>query len=210
MSTPTSITDPQTDASREAPSVLLVEEQGLARIGLEILLRKQRWIGLCLVADNRESAAALTRKHGPDVALVNVNPFLTVTVEAIRAAHPETKVVLHSRCAMTGDSLTRHVRAVGFVKHDAGARDILRVLRQAAKGASGPSDEPPAGESAVLSDRERVILTLLTTGATNREIAADLNLGTDSISKQATAIYRKLGVRNRTEAVQRVAALDAL
>lgn len=42
----------------------------------------------------------------------------------------------------------------------------------------------------------------------NREIAADLNLGADSISKYATTIYRELGVRNRTEAVQRILAMN--
>ncbi len=51
------------------------------------------------------------------------------------------------------------------------------------------------------------MLTLLATGATNREIAEQLHLGPDSIKKHASAIYRKLGVRNRTEAVQRYAQL---
>jgi two-component system response regulator DesR len=46
------------------------------------------------------------------------------------------------------------------------------------------------------------VLELLATGATNREIAARLHLGPDSVKKHAAALYRKLGVRNRTEAVQ--------
>jgi two-component system response regulator DesR len=46
------------------------------------------------------------------------------------------------------------------------------------------------------------VLELLATGATNREIAAQLHLGPDSVKKHAAALYRKLGVRNRTEAVQ--------
>jgi DNA-binding NarL/FixJ family response regulator len=48
---------------------------------------------------------------------------------------------------------------------------------------------------------------LLGTGATNREIADRLHLGPDSIKKSATALYRKLGVRNRTEAAQRAASI---
>ncbi len=66
----------------------------------------------------------------------------------------------------------------------------------------------PAGGLA-LSDREREILLLLGTGKTNREIAERLHLGPDSVKKSATALYRKLGVRNRTEAAQRAATVLA-
>ena len=68
---------------------------------------------------------------------------------------------------------------------------------------------PSAAASPDLSDREREILVLLGTGATNREIAARLHLGPDSVKKSATALYRKLGVRNRTEAAQRAATVLA-
>jgi two-component system response regulator DesR len=47
------------------------------------------------------------------------------------------------------------------------------------------------------------------TGLTNREIGERLHLGPDSIKKSATALYRKLGVRNRTEAAQRAATVLA-
>jgi DNA-binding NarL/FixJ family response regulator len=48
---------------------------------------------------------------------------------------------------------------------------------------------------------------LLASGVTNREIAAELHLSTEAIKKHASAIYRKLGVRNRTEASRRARAL---
>ena len=67
----------------------------------------------------------------------------------------------------------------------------------------------PAPEGPALTDREREILFLLGTGKTNREIAERLHLGPDSVKKSATALYRKLGVRNRTEAAQRAATLLA-
>jgi two-component system response regulator DesR len=51
-----------------------------------------------------------------------------------------------------------------------------------------------------LTPREAQVLQLLATGATNREIAGELHLSTDAIKKHTSAVYRKLGVRNRTEA----------
>jgi two-component system response regulator DesR len=47
------------------------------------------------------------------------------------------------------------------------------------------------------------VLTLLAEGATNREIAGQLHLSEETVKQHAAAIYRKLRVRNRTEAAQR-------
>jgi len=60
-----------------------------------------------------------------------------------------------------------------------------------------------------LTERERELLTLISTGATNKEIARRLHLGPDSVKKNASSLYRKLGVRNRTEAALRAADLLA-
>ena len=65
-----------------------------------------------------------------------------------------------------------------------------------------------------LSEREREVLALIATGATNREIAAHLYLSPHTVKEHTSAIYRKLDVRNRAEAVKRaqrlglIAALD--
>jgi DNA-binding NarL/FixJ family response regulator len=54
----------------------------------------------------------------------------------------------------------------------------------------------------MLTERERQLLTLISTGATNREIAGHLHLGPDAVKKNASALYRKLGVRNHTGAAR--------
>ncbi len=58
-----------------------------------------------------------------------------------------------------------------------------------------------------LSDRERSVLALMASGATNPEIAAELHLSKHTIKEHTSAVYRKLGVRNRTEAVDRAQRL---
>jgi DNA-binding NarL/FixJ family response regulator len=60
----------------------------------------------------------------------------------------------------------------------------------------------PEGAGA-LSERERQVLTLISVGWTNREIGLQLHLSQETIKQHAAAIYRKLDVRNRTEAAQR-------
>jgi two-component system response regulator DesR len=107
----------------------------------------------------------------------------------------------------------RALGAVAFVAPAAGSGEILRALHDAALHEDEAPARPTRAASAVtasdvdLTEREREVLALLVTGATNREIAAALHLGPDSIRKHATGLYRKLGVRNHTQAAQRAADL---
>jgi DNA-binding CsgD family transcriptional regulator len=54
-----------------------------------------------------------------------------------------------------------------------------------------------------LTDREREVLALLSTGRTNSEIASELFVANGTIKSHVNSICRKLGARNRTEAVAR-------
>jgi DNA-binding NarL/FixJ family response regulator len=61
--------------------------------------------------------------------------------------------------------------------------------------------EAPQGPP--LSDREREVLEAVASGATNREIAARLFLSPHTVKEHTSSLYRKLGARNRAEAVQK-------
>jgi two-component system response regulator DesR len=54
-----------------------------------------------------------------------------------------------------------------------------------------------------LTRREREIVALMARGSTNGEIAGTLHLSPHTVKDHASAVYRKLGVRNRAEAVRR-------
>jgi two-component system response regulator DesR len=54
-----------------------------------------------------------------------------------------------------------------------------------------------------LSDREREVLEAVASGATNREIAERLFLSPHTVKEHTSSLYRKLGARNRAEAVQK-------
>src|ERR1019366_2445081 len=66
-----------------------------------------------------------------------------------------------------------------------------------------PQNDDPA---ASLSPREREVLDLIARGSTNREIAAALHLSPHTIHEHTSTLYRKLGARNRADAVQRAHA----
>ena len=217
---PTSLTATERPASGAPPvdadalpdasvKAIVIDAHAPSRIGLAALLDEQPWIGRCLLAADSGESVALTRRHHPDVAILDVSqtgPFAGTITTAIRQAHPGVQILLISRCRTTLGAPPASLGAVGFLPAGVAGDDVVAAVRAAV--VSGEPLElapaPPAGGLA-LSDREREILVLLGTGATNREIAARLHVGPDSVKKTATALYRKLGVRNRTEAAQRAA-----
>ena len=83
------------------------------------------------------------------------------------------------------------------------------AVRMVGKGMTvfGRQEEAPATP---LSDREREVLTLIASGATNREIAERLYLSPHTVKEHASALYRKLGVKNRAEATRRAERLGSL
>jgi DNA-binding NarL/FixJ family response regulator len=81
------------------------------------------------------------------------------------------------------------------------------LLTEEPPSRSDPSRGDAAPNGPDLTPRERELLLLISTGATNREIARTLHLGPDSIKKNASMLYRKLGVRNRIEATRYASSL---
>jgi DNA-binding NarL/FixJ family response regulator len=92
------------------------------------------------------------------------------------------------------------------VSKDWGADEVAAAVRAVGNGRTvfAAAKEQPR---APLSPRERDVLGLLVTGATNREIAAQLHLSPHTVKEHTSSVYRKLEVRNRAEAVQRAERL---
>ena len=193
---------------------LVIDAHAPSRIGLAALLEEQPWIEGCLLASGSEESVALTRRHRPDVAILDISqtgPFAGSVTAMIRAAHPGIQILLSSRCRTSAGASPASLGAVGFLPAGVSGEHVVDQVRAAVLGAEVQDLEAPS-ENATgpdLSDREREILFLLGTGLTNREIGERLHLGPDSIKKSATVLYRKLGVRNRTEAARRAEAVLA-
>jgi two-component system response regulator DesR len=115
-------------------------------------------------------------------------------------------VLLISGAGWISPEAARAAGAAGFVLKDWSAADVARAVRMVGMGMTvfAPrSDAAPAK----ISDREREVLSLIAKGATNNEIAQRLYLSPHTVKDHTSALYRKLGVRNRAEAVQRAERL---
>ncbi len=192
-------------------TVLVYDAHDTTRLGAALALEREPWISRCLLAAGPPRAIELSRRHRPDVALVDVSnagPFAATLTRPLHAVHPAMHIVLTSRCSTSAGAPLLSLGAVGFLPPTATSAELAGAVRSAALGEAASTRD--AGDAhGGLSERERRVLTLISTGATNREIGEQLHVGPDSVKKTATAIYRKIGVRNRTEATRRAATILA-
>jgi DNA-binding CsgD family transcriptional regulator len=72
-----------------------------------------------------------------------------------------------------------------------------------------PAIFPGKTTSVIFSRRESEIITLLTRGMTNKEIAEYLYVGAETVKTHVAHILKKLGARNRTEAAIKAATLKS-
>ncbi|MDH5640629.1 MAG: response regulator transcription factor, partial [Nitrospira sp.] len=157
----------------------------------------------------------------PHLALLEMNLPDASGMEACRRlleAEPQLRILVltnHAEDAMVAAAIRSG--AHGYILKDVKAQDLLRAIRTVA-GGRGYLD-PRITQHALrwirtlatpksqlhgiqrLSPQERLIMPLLATGKTNKEIASELHLSDKTIKNYLANIFDKLGVNRRSEAV---------
>ena len=190
-------------------NVLVVDDHAVVQWGFRLLLGRQPWIGRCVAASNPDEAVELAQASEPDVALVDL--FLgersgAELCEAIREVSAKTRVLLISGVGWISPEAAKAAGAAGFISKDWSADEVANAVRMVGRGMTVFAREAE-GPATPLSPREREVLALIGEGATNREIASRLFLSPHTVKDHTTALYRKLGVRNRAEAARRAEQL---
>jgi len=203
--------------------VLLVDDQALFREGLETLLSVHDDIQVVGQACNGQEAVEVAAKVKPDVVLMDVRMPVLDGVRAtslLKKAHPHCGVIVLT--TFDDDEYifeALRVGAVGYLLKDVASNQLVEAIRATARGES--ILEPSIAAKVIaeftrvsslvskgkveglvepLSDREIEILSLITRGATNKEIANQLYIAEGTVKNHVTHILSKLGVRDRTQA----------
>jgi DNA-binding NarL/FixJ family response regulator len=192
--------------------VLVVDDHDVVHWGFRVLFGEQPWVQRCLAARTGAEALELLPSLHPDVALVDLflsNESGADVCASIRKASPSTRVLLISGAGRMSPAAARAAGASGFVSKDWDAGEVARAVRMVGLGMTmfAPTSQQPAP---LLSEREREVLDLVAAGSTNREIAQALFLSPHTVKEHTSALYRKLGARNRAEAVQRAQRVGLL
>ena len=192
--------------------VLIVDDHDVVHWGFRLMLGNQPWVERCLSARTGPEAYALATRYKPDVALVDLfmgeesGPEIC---QQLRERSPGTHVLLISGAGKISAGAAKAAGASGFIPKDWGAADIASAVRMVGLGMT--VFQPQANDaSPALTAREQEVLDLMARGSTNREIADALHLSPHTIHEHTSSLYRKLGARNRADAVQRASRLGLI
>ena len=130
----------------------------------------------------------LHRSDGEDLAEI-LDRESVVVVAVSRDLRPD----LRARALARG--------AHGWVSMSARSDELIDAVEAAAWGEPLPGSDDPLGRDMGLTDREVEVLSLVTQGLSNNEIAVRLFLSINSVKSYIRSAYAKIGVRSRTQAV---------
>ena len=205
--------------------LLIADDERLFRQSLKILLETGTDIRVVADAADGQEAVAGARENLPDLALLDVDMPRMNGIKAARlisAVSPRTKILMLS-VHHEDDKITSAIRAgaIGYILKDTDRTDFIEIIRRthAGKISSSPYLAQLALEQ--LSDRESTsnqhriarfaerfgltevevkVLRLMTEGLSNEEISDITCLARETIKGHLKSVFRKLDVKNRTEA----------
>src|SRR3954447_3403130 len=192
--------------------VLVVDDQEVVHWGFKTLLARRTWVESYCAASSTEEALEIAAREHPDVALVGAVVGYDSGAEVTRQLHEvsaETRVLLMATNGRISARAARAAGASGFVPKHWPAQDIANAARMVGLGMTVFAPEADS-DSAMLSERERQVLEMIAAGSTNREIAERLFLSPHTVKDHTSALYRKIGARNRAQAILRAQRLGIL
>ncbi|MGJ5675250.1 MAG: response regulator [Nostochopsis sp.] len=202
--------------------VLLVDDQHLIRQGLKALLELEPDLEVIGEAENGESAIHLMEELHPDVILMDIRMPIMDGVAATREIHkrfPNVQILVLTTFD-NDEYVTAALQngATGYLLKDTPSEELAVAIRAVYKGYTqlGPGivkklltqfppfvsekSPPPPPSLAELTPREKEVLRLIATGATNKEIAQKLYISEGTVKNHVTNILNRLNFRDRTQA----------
>lgn len=195
---------------------LVVDDHAVVREGLSAVLRGLAPEATVLEAADCASALSLAAAHA-DLSLVLMD--LTMpdaaglsAVASFVAAHPATPLMVVSSSEAPSDvRAALALGALGYVAKSANASTLAAAIRLVLSGevyvppfmaqAAAEAHTAP-GAADALTARQQAVLALIRDGVSNKEIAYRLGVTEGTVKAHLTAIFRLLGVTNRSEAAR--------
>lgn len=208
-------------------TVVVVDDHPLFRQGVVETFSMERDIEVIGEASNGEEAIAIIRALRPDIAVLDINlPGMNgqqVTRQIITEKIPTQVILLTGYDDVEQAIHSMRAGASGYCSKDVQPQHLMRAIREVANGKyvigyevfdldgmeawlmeklgqTNRSYSDPGEPFHPLSGREMEVLACVTQGMSNKEIATMLGISHQTVKNHVTAILRKLGVEDRTQA----------
>jgi DNA-binding NarL/FixJ family response regulator len=205
-----------------SPSVVIADDQALVRGGFRMILDAKDDMEVVGEAGDGAEAVELVARVQPDVVLMDVRMPGTDGIEATRrivaSGSPARIVMLTTYDADEYVFAALRAGASGFMLKDVRPPELVEAIRIVARGdallapsvtrrlldrfvGELPDAAPALPDLGELTDREREILRFVALALSNAEIAARLHLTEATVKTHVSSVLRKLGLRDRVQAV---------
>ena len=190
--------------------ILLADDHMLMRMGIATLVSTAKDMTVVGEACNGRQAVELAGSLRPDVVSMDLMmPEMSggEATTAIHEAHPGIKIVILTTYGTSAELATAVTNgAVGVLLKDKVEMDLLNTIRFVVEGnqviptrlLAQIEEDKAMGK---LTDRQMEILASVAQGQSNADIALQFGLSEITVKKHLSAIFERLGVANRSEAV---------
>lgn len=201
--------------------VLIVDDHTLFRSGVKLLLERQAGFEVVGEASDGLEGVKRAKQLKPDVVLLDLHMPGTgglAAVPLLREEVPQTEVIMLT-VSEDADDLLEALRAGarGYLLKNIETDFLLDSIRHAAAGKSvisshmagkladamrNPQNSLAKAESSLgkLTPREREIIVMLASGASNKNVARTLDLAESTVKIHVQGILRKLNLSSRVQA----------
>jgi DNA-binding NarL/FixJ family response regulator len=192
--------------------VLIADDHPLMLEALRMTLEADDDFEVVAQARTGPEVVPLVGRTEPDVVVLDLRmPGIDGLgcLDRIAARHPRTKVIMISASSDPAQIESAFKRgACGYIVKGIEIADVASAIRQAIHGTAYHAqglhalNEESAAKAAGLTEREIVIVKAIARGLANQQIARDLWVTPQTVKFHLTNVYKKLRVRNRTEAAR--------
>ena len=207
--------------------VVVVDDHQIVRDGLTSLLGALDGVEVVGSAADGREALHVVGESSPDVVVMDIQMPQLDGIESTRflvGRDPGLRILMLTMNE-DDDTILSAIRAgaCGYLLKGSGAEEVHNAIRTAAGGgmvfgasmaqqvatllASGTAREVDDEPFPDLTERERSVLRMVATGRSNDDIASELYVSSKTVRNTVSAIYTKLGVTGRADAILR--ALEA-